>query len=346
MKDEGGASFALKESKNIKIQPYKVTKEDIENIVSKTYHIPKNQVNSDERSMLKTLDSKLKTRIYAQDEAIAQVVQSIKIAKANLKEINHPIGSFLFSGPSGVGKTELAKELALHLGMHFERFDMSEYSQPHSVATLIGAPAGYVGYENGGILVDKIRKNPHCVLVLDEIEKAHSDIYNILLQVMDNATLTDNMGNVARFNNVILILTSNVGSKEGNTIGFAKDESLRRDSALKDIFSPEFRGRLDAIITFNPLGKKEFKKIAQKVIGDMNKSLAKRNIKLSLDSSATQQIVQKSFESALGAREIKKLIDNQIKSKLSELIIDGKLDSGGEVRISYKNKDFHLALQS
>ena len=212
----------------------------------------------------------------------------------------------------------------------------------HSVATLIGAPAGYVGYENGGILVDKVRKNPHCVLVLDEIEKAHSDIYNILLQVMDNATLTDNMGNVAHFENAILILTSNVGSKEGNAIGFTKDSSLRQNAALKDTFSPEFRGRLDGIIHFSPLTKATYKKIAQKVLSDLNATLATRNIVLKLDSSALNAITNQSFESALGAREIKKLIDTHIKAALSELIIDGKLDSGGLVTIAYIKGAFTL----
>ncbi|MGX3045209.1 AAA family ATPase [Helicobacter sp. T3_23-1056] len=321
-----------------------ITKKDVEEVLSKTYHIPKSQVNANERNALKTLDKRLKNRIYAQDEAIDKVVRSIKIAKANLKEPNHPIGSFLFSGPSGVGKTELAKELASHLGMAFVRFDMSEYSQAHSVATLIGAPAGYVGYENGGILVDKIRKNPHCVLVLDEIEKAHSDIYNILLQVMDNATLTDNMGNIARFNNAILILTSNAGSKEGNAIGFSADNSARISGALKDIFSPEFRGRLDGAIYFNPLSKTEFRKITQKIINDMNASLEKRGIKITLDSSALNRLSASSGESALGAREIKKIIDSEIKSTLSEIIISGKLDKGGEVFVRFEKNKFVLSL--
>lgn len=322
-----------------------VTKKDVEEVVSKTYHIPKSQVNADERNALKSLDKRLKKRIYAQDEAIDKVVRAIKIAKANLKEPNHPIGSFLFSGPSGVGKTELAKELASHLGMAFVRFDMSEYSQAHSVATLIGAPAGYVGYENGGILVDKIRKNPHCVLVLDEIEKAHSDIYNILLQVMDNATLTDNMGNIARFNNSILILTSNAGSKEGNAIGFGADNSARISGALKDIFSPEFRGRLDGLIHFNPLSKVEFRKIAQKIFSDINESLKRRGIKITLDCSALNRLSESSGESALGAREIKKTIDSEIKANLSEIIISGKLDKGGEVLVSFAKGEFVLSLK-
>lgn len=323
-----------------------VTKKDVENVLSRTYHIPKTQVNADEREAIKSLDKRLKKRIFAQDEAIDKITRQIKIAKANLKEPNHPIGSFLFSGPSGVGKTELAKELATHLGMAFVRLDMSEYSQAHSVATLIGAPAGYVGYENGGILVDKIRKNPHCVLVLDEIEKAHSDIYNILLQVMDNATLTDNMGNIARFNNAILILTSNAGSKEGNAIGFGADNSTRVSGALKDIFSPEFRGRLDGVIYFNPLKTAEFRKIAQKIINDLNETLHSRGIKIMLDSSALNRLSASSVDSALGAREIKKLIDNEIKTNLSEIIISGKLDNGGEVLVSYKKGGFKLEIMS
>lgn len=335
--DEVGASLTLS-------APLKrvITKKEVEHTIARTYHIPKSQINASERAQVKTLESKLKRRIFAQEQAIEKLARAIKIAKANLTESNRPIGSFLFSGPSGVGKTELAKELAKHLGMHFERFDMSEYSQAHSVATLIGAPAGYVGYENGGILVDKVRKNPHCVLVLDEIEKAHSDIYNILLQVMDNATLTDNMGNVAHFENAILILTSNVGSKEGNAIGFTKDSSLRQNAALKDTFSPEFRGRLDGIIHFSPLTKATYKKIAQKVLSDLNATLATRNIVLKLDSSALNAITNQSFESALGAREIKKLIDTHIKAALSELIIDGKLDSGGLVTIAYIKGAFTL----
>lgn len=335
--DEVGASLTLN-------APLKrvITQKDVEHTIAKTYHIPKSQINASERSQVKSLESKLKRRIFAQEQAIEKLARAIKIAKANLTEPNRPIGSFLFSGPSGVGKTELAKELAKHLGMHFERFDMSEYSQAHSVATLIGAPAGYVGYENGGILVDKVRKNPHCVLVLDEIEKAHSDIYNILLQVMDNATLTDNMGNVAHFENTILILTSNVGSKDGNAIGFTKDSSLRQNTALKDTFSPEFRGRLDGIIHFSPLTKATYKKIAQKVLNDLNTTLATRHIVLKLDSSALNAITNQSFESALGAREIKKLIDTHIKVALSELIIDGRLDSGGLVWIDYSNGAFTL----
>lgn len=335
--DEVGASLTLS-------APLKrvITKKEVEHTIAKTYHIPKSQINASERSQIKTLESKLKRRIFAQEQAVSELARAIKIAKANLTESSRPIGSFLFSGPSGVGKTELAKELAKHLGMHFERFDMSEYSQAHSVATLIGAPAGYVGYENGGILVDKVRKNPHCVLVLDEIEKAHSDIYNILLQVMDNATLTDNMGNVAHFEHTILILTSNAGSKEGNAIGFTKDSSLRQESAIKDIFSPEFRGRLDGIIHFNLLTKATYKKIAQKVLSDLNATLATRNIELKLESSALNAIINQSFESALGAREIKKLIDTHIKAALSELIIDGRLDSGGLVTIAYIKGAFTL----
>ena len=202
-----------------------------------------------------------------------------------------------------------------------------------------------MGYENGGILVDKIRKNPHCVLVLDEIEKAHSDIYNILLQVMDNATLTDNMGNIARFNNSILILTSNAGSKEGNAIGFGADNSARISGALKDIFSPEFRGRLDGLIHFNPLSKAEFRKIAQKIFSDINESLKSRGIKITLDCSALNRLSESSGESALGAREIKKTIDSEIKANLSEIIISGKLDKGGEVLVSFAKGEFVLSLK-
>ena len=322
-----------------------VTQESIAEIVSRWTQIPVKKMLQSEKERILGIENELGKSVVGQEAALKAIARAIKRNKAGLSDSNRPIGSFLFLGPTGVGKTESAKALARFLfdsEKNLVRFDMSEYMQKHEVSRLIGAAPGYVGYENGGILVDKIRKNPHCVLVLDEIEKAHSDIYNILLQVMDNATLTDNMGNVAHFNNVIIILTSNVGSKEGDTIGFAKDTTLRQDAALKDVFSPEFRGRLDGIIQFNQLTKVEFKKIAQKIIADMNADLAKRNIVLHLEAKALNKIAAQSFESALGAREIKKLIDHQIKAALSEIIIDGKLDKGGEVIVRYNNKEFIL----
>ncbi|MDO7253229.1 AAA family ATPase [Helicobacter cappadocius] len=330
--DEVGANYKIHAHMGKK--PKLITKEDIENIISKSVNIPKSQIGSDERGLLKKLAQKLKTRIYAQDKAIDVLVDAIKMNKAGLGEVHRPIGSFLFVGPSGVGKTELSKELSKVLGLHFEKFDMSEYMESHSVSKLIGSPAGYVGFEQGGLLIDAIKKHPHCVLLLDEIEKAHSDIYNILLQVMDNATLTDNSGNKADFKNVILIMTSNAGSKEANILGFNKVESSKHQKALKDIFSPEFRSRLDAVIDFATLGKKEFEKIANKYIQDISISLKEKNISVSIDAKGLSNIASRSLDNSLGAREIRRIIENEIKRKLSDEILFGRLKNGGEVKIT------------
>lgn len=330
--DEVGANYKIHAPTSKK--PKLISVEDIENIISKSVNIPKSQVSSDERGLLKNLAQKLKSRIYAQDKAIDALVEAIKMNKAGLGEVHRPIGSFLFVGPSGVGKTELSKEIAKALGLHFEKFDMSEYMESHSVSRLIGAPAGYVGFEQGGLLIDAIKKHPHCVLLLDEIEKAHSDVYNILLQVMDNAMLTDNSGNKADFKNVILIMTSNVGSKEANVLGFNKIEGSKHEKALKDVFSPEFRSRLDGVIAFDRLGKKEFERIANKYIQDINISLQEKNILLDIDNKALNNIASRGIDNALGAREIRRIIENEIKRKLSDEILFGKLKNGGSVKIT------------
>lgn len=330
--DEVGANYKIHAPTSKK--PKLISVEDIENIISKSVNIPKSQVSSDERGLLKNLAQKLKSRIYAQDKAIDALVEAIKMNKAGLGEVHRPIGSFLFVGPSGVGKTELSKEIAKALGLHFEKFDMSEYMESHSVSRLIGAPAGYVGFEQGGLLIDAIKKHPHCVLLLDEIEKAHSDVYNILLQVMDNAMLTDNSGNKADFKNVILIMTSNVGSKEANVLGFNKIEGSKHEKALKDVFSPEFRSRLDGVIAFDRLGKKEFERIANKYIQDINISLREKNIVLDIDNKALNNIASRGIDNALGAREIRRIIENEIKRKLSDEILFGKLKNGGSVKIT------------
>ncbi|PAF46986.1 ATP-dependent Clp protease ATP-binding subunit ClpA [Helicobacter sp. 12S02634-8] len=328
--DEVGANRKIYTDKKSKT----ITKQDIEAIISKSVHIPKSQVSATERDLLKTLSSKLKSKIFAQDQAIDALTQAIKTNKAGLGSPHRPIGSFLFVGPSGVGKTELSKELAHALGLHFEKFDMSEYMEAHSVSRLIGAPAGYVGFEQGGLMVDLIKKHPHCVLLLDEIEKAHSDIYNILLQIMDSATLTDNIGNKADFKNVILIMTSNAGSQTNNPLGFMNTQNNKHTNALKDIFSPEFRSRLDASIPFMPLGEKEFEKIAKKYIHTLNEGLKEKNISLQINTKALKNIASRSIDTALGAREIRKIIDNEIKHQLSEAILFGALKNGGEATIS------------
>ncbi|TLD88376.1 MULTISPECIES: AAA family ATPase [Helicobacter] len=315
-----------------------ITIKDIESILSKSVHIPKSSISTDESKSLLHLSSKLKERIFSQDRAIEELSNVIKKNKAGLSEGNKPIGSFVFAGPSGVGKTELAKELAKILGIGFVKFDMSEYMEPHSISRLIGAPAGYVGFEQGGLLVDAVRKNPHCVLLLDEIEKAHSDIYNVLLQILDSASLTDNAGNKADFKNVIVIMTSNAGSKEANTLGFRADMQSKNDSAIKILFSPELRSRIDSVIHFNPLTIKEYTLIAQKYINDLALSFKNRHINLAIDSKALNYLASQSMDKALGAREMKKIIDNEIKIPLSDEILFGALKKGGNVKITLRKE--------
>lgn len=327
----------IKNGKNLKV----ITKVDIENIISKSVNIPKSQINSSELGLLKNLDKKLKSKIFAQDGAIHSLTQVIKMNKAGLGETLRPIGSFLFVGPSGVGKTQLSRELAYALGLHFEKIDMSEYMEPHSVSRLIGAPAGYVGFEQGGLLVDIIKKHPHCVLLLDEIEKAHPDIYNLLLQVMDSAVLTDNSGNKADFKNIILIMTSNVGSKDSNVLGFNPSQN-KHEGALKNTFSPEFRSRLDRVITFSELGENEFKKITRKHIYELNLKLLEKNIFIQIDSKGLKNIVSRNLENSLGAREIRKIIDTEIKTKLSDEILFGTLKNGGKIKITADTKSLKL----
>ena len=334
-----------KTKKDSKTQHKIITKEHIESLMASITNIPKSTINADESMLLKNLESKLKKRIFSQDKAIEKIVEKIKINKAGLGELHRPIASFLFTGPSGVGKTELSKELAKILGIKFERIDMSEYAESHSISKLIGSPAGYVGYEEGGLLINKIRINPHCVLLLDEIEKAHSDVYNILLQIMDSATLTDNQNNKADFKNVILIMTSNAGSKEGNSVGFLDTSEHRVSMAIKDTFSPEFRSRLDAIIPFMPLGVNELQKIAQKYITDLNETLKEKHITLKLSTKAAQFIAQQSIDKALGAREIKKTIDSAIKLPLSNAMLFGELRKGGVAHINVKNNTLVFDIQ-
>lgn len=311
-----------------------ITHRDIESILSKSVHIPKSEMSKDESKALLTLSSKLKERIFSQDKAIDELTKVIKTNKAGLGDGNKPIGSFVFAGPSGVGKTELSRELAKILGIGFVKFDMSEYMEPHSISRLIGAPAGYIGFEQGGLLVDAIRKNPHCVLLLDEIEKAHQDIYNVLLQILDSASLTDNAGNKADFKNVIVIMTSNAGSKDANTLGFRADMSSKNEVAMKMLFSPELRSRIDSIIHFNALGIEEYILIAKKYINDLAQSLKPRHIHLSIDSKAIKYLASQSMDKALGARELKKIIDTQIKLALSDEILFGALKKGGKVKVS------------
>ena len=326
--DEAGALARLNARETIEPS-------DIECVISKLAQIPEINVSSDEAAVLYHLSENLAKRIFGQDDAIANLVDSLKRTRAGLNAPNRPVGAFLFAGPTGVGKTELARELARELSIHFERIDMSEYMEKHSVSKFIGSPAGYVGYEEGGLLVETIRKHPHTLLLLDEIEKAHADVVNILLQIMDNASLTDNHGRKADFSHTILIMTSNVGSQESGVVGFKKTAVARRDEAIKQTFSPEFRNRLDHIIHFAPLCMDHLKQIVRKMIDDLNIQIATKSVVLTLEDSAVDYLAEQGYDAELGARPLERVIAKHIKQPLSEEILFGKLKKGGNVRVCY-----------
>jgi len=329
--DEAGAIVRLYQSEN----PV-VDEKIIEKTIAKIARIPSQEITLNESERLKTLASDLKSVIFGQDEAVEAVSRVIKLAKAGLKEPQRPIGSFLFTGPTGVGKTELAKQLAQKLGIAFLRFDMSEYMEKHSVAKLIGAPPGYIGFEQGGLLTEQIRKNPHCVLLLDEIEKAHEEIFNVLLQVMDYGTLTDNTGRKADMRNVILIMTSNIGAREMEkpTVGFgdrSKDQIGKAEESVQRLFSPEFRNRLDAVVRFNPLPEEIVLKIVDKFIKELNEQLMAKNITVEITEKMRRWLAKKGFDPKFGARPLQRIIQKEIKSPLVEEILFGKLSNGGRV---------------
>ncbi len=330
--DETAASFHLKKSKKSKVNAA-----DIEKTIASIIGISTSTISTNETVSLQNLEEKLKERVIGQPLAIDAVSKAIKIAKAGLTPQNKPIASFLFSGPTGVGKTELAIALSDILGINFEKFDMSEYMEKHALSRLVGAPPGYVGYEQGGLLTEAIKKHPYTVLLLDEIEKAHPDLINILLQVMDSATLTDNNGYKADFQNVILIMTSNIGATAPNVMGFNKDESISRNEELKAFFTPEFRNRLDATIEFKTLSHSTLVGIVHKFINDLNKELKKKKIVISISKEAAELIIQKSYQPEMGARPIKRYIKDNITNKLSDEILFGTLHSGGKVFVDAKD---------
>jgi ATP-dependent Clp protease ATP-binding subunit ClpA len=317
-----------------------ITKKDVETIIAKLARIPKMTVATDERDKLKNLKSDLLLSIYGQDEACNLVADAIILSRSGLSHDEKPMGSFLFTGPTGVGKTELAKKLAELLGVHLERFDMSEYMEKHSVSKLIGAPPGYVGHDEGGILTDVIKKHPHAILLLDEIEKAHPDIFNVLLQIMDHGKLTDAKGRTTDFRNVVIIMTSNAGAREMDTgsIGLTQvvsSNTSKRDQAIKNYFSPEFRNRLDKIIHFNKLDDAHILKIVDKFIIILESKLNKMGIDLDVSQNAREHLAKVGFDPKMGARPLARIVDNEIKKPLSQEILFGKLEKGGRVLVDF-----------
>jgi ATP-dependent Clp protease ATP-binding subunit ClpA len=313
---------------------------DIERVVARIARIPEKQASSSDKERLRTLEEALKRVVFGQEEAVHAVATAIKRARAGLGSPDRPAGCFLFTGPTGVGKTELAKQLGIHLGNEFIRFDMSEYMEKHAVARLIGAPPGYVGFEQGGLLVDAIRAHPYSVLLLDEVEKAHPDVYNILLQVMDHATLTDNGGRKADFRQVILIMTSNAGSREmsATPVGFgnlsaAKSARSRAKTALERVFSPEFRNRLDAIVTFGDLTPEVVETIVEKFILQLEAQLAERRVAITLEPEARAWLGRKGYDPLFGARPLARVIQTEVRDPLTDEILFGRLEHGGNVRI-------------
>ncbi len=335
--DEVGASqMLLPEAKRRKTVGVK----DVENVVSKMARIPPKSVSQDDRAALKNLERDLKTMVFGQDKAIGALASAIKLARAGLREAGKPIGSYLFSGPTGVGKTEVARQLSHTLGIELTRFDMSEYMERHSVSRLIGAPPGYVGFDQGGLLTDSVDQHPHCVLLLDEIEKAHPDVFNILLQVMDYGKMTDHNGKTVDFRNVILIMTTNAGAADmaKPAIGFGREKRVGDDKeAINKLFTPEFRNRLDAIITFQSLPPDVVAQVVDKFVIELETQLSDRNVVIELSPDARKWLAKNGFDELYGARPLARVIQDRIKKPLAEELLFGKLAKGGVVRVGMED---------
>lgn len=341
--DEVGASVKLLPASK---RPKKVTVQMVENTIARMAKIPPKTVVADEKVRLKTLREDIKKTIFGQDEAIDKIVDAIQISRAGLGAQTKPVGSFLFSGPTGVGKTEVSKQLAETLGVEFLRYDMSEYAEPHTVSRLIGAPPGYVGFDQGGLLTEAIMRTPHAVLVLDEIEKAHPNLFNLLLQVMDSATLTDNNGKKADFRNVILIMTTNAGARELSSggMGFRNGSDTKGNAkgAIERTFTPEFRNRLDAWVPFKALDLDVIKLIVDKFIKELNGQLAEKRVLVSLTEEAREWLAQNGFDARYGARPMSRLIHDKIKQPLASEILFGKLTDGGSVSVAVNDNGLEL----
>ncbi|MGH7079265.1 MAG: AAA family ATPase, partial [Acetobacteraceae bacterium] len=335
--DEVGASrMLLPEHKRRKT----VTLRDVEEMVAKIARIPPKSVSADDKETLRNLDRDLKSMVFGQDKAIDALTAAIKLSRAGLRESEKPIGNYLFSGPTGVGKTEVARQLAATLGIQLTRFDMSEYMERHSVSRLIGAPPGYVGFDQGGLLTDAIDQHPHCVLLLDEVEKAHPDLFNILLQVMDHGKLTDHNGKTVDFRNVILIMTTNAGASDmaKPAIGFEREVRLGEDDeAIKRMFTPEFRNRLDAVIGFAGLTPEIVARVVEKFVMQLEAQLADRNVTIELSSAAKEWLAEKGYDPLYGARPLARVIQEYVKKPLAEELLFGKLARGGAVKVTLKD---------
>jgi ATP-dependent Clp protease ATP-binding subunit ClpA len=334
--EAGAAQRILPKSKQKKL----IGKHEIEEIIAKIARIPPRTVSSDDRNALKNLDRDLKATVFGQDKAIEVLARAIKMSRSGLGNPQKPIGSFLFSGPTGVGKTEVARQLAYSMGMPLNRFDMSEYMERHAVARLIGAPPGYVGFEQGGLLTEAINKQPHCVLLLDEIEKAHPDIFNILLQVMDHGTLTDNNGRKSDFRNVVIIMTTNAGAEalSKTQIGFAKAAAAGDEMAeIKRLFTPEFRNRLDAIVSFAPLSKEVILRVVDKFLMQLEEQLHEKKVEVVFTDALKDHLAERGFDPLMGARPMARLIQDTIRSALADELLFGKLANGGKVTVDVKD---------
>lgn len=345
--DEAGAYQRLKPEKKRKKL---IGVAEIEAIVAKMARIPTKSVSSSDKEQLSKLSRNLKMVVFGQDEAIGMLATAIKLSRAGLKAPEKPVGSFLFSGPTGVGKTEVCRQLAKAMGMELIRFDMSEYMEAHTVSRLIGAPPGYVGFDQGGLLTEAVNKSPHSVLLLDEIEKGHPDVFNLLLQVMDHGTLTDNNGRKADFRNVVLIMTTNAGAETMNrsSIGFVEqDHSIDGGDAIKRTFTPEFRNRLDAIVPFAPLSTETLKHVVDKFLTELQAQLDERQVQLDVDDAAREWLAKKGFDRLMGARPMARVIQEHLKKPMAEELLFGELsDKGGEVKVTVKEEGLKLSYKA